>query len=184
MLLRDFEERLARTLSPARYEHSLNVMEAAGELALRWGVDEEKAKAAGLLHDVARDMPMEEMLRESRQAGIDPGFTQPALLHAPLGAHILRRDWGINDEEILQAVAEHTLGKPAMSVLSRIIYLADMTEKNRRFDGVEEVRRLAALDLDKAMTLSLEHIMGWLRQKEAVIHPLSLAAYQYYCERA
>ncbi|MCL2817185.1 MAG: bis(5'-nucleosyl)-tetraphosphatase (symmetrical) YqeK, partial [Clostridiales bacterium] len=107
MLLRGFKERLARTLSAARYEHSLNVMEAAGKLALRWGADAEKARVAGLLHDVARDLPSEEMLRESVLAGIDSSGA-PVLLHAPLGAHLLRRDWGIEDGEILQAVAEHT----------------------------------------------------------------------------
>ena len=187
MLLDDYKERLAFALSSHRYEHSLNVMEAAGELALRWGVDQEKALAAGLLHDAARDLPLEEMLQESLRAGIEVGPIErgaPVLLHAPVGAYLLQRDWGVGDEDILQAVAEHTLGKPAMSALSRIVYLADMTERNRSFAGVEEIRRLALQDLDKAMALSLDYVMSWLKQKEAAIHPVSLAAYQYYQERA
>ena len=144
-------QRLKATLSEHRYIHSLGVMETAVKLASLHGGDTDKCRLAGLLHDCAKSLSTEEMLSLIRQYGITlypDEENHPALLHAPAGVAVARRDYGIEDEEILSAIRCHTVGSRHMSLTDEIIFVADFIEPGRKsFAGLEEVRLLAGKDV-------------------------------------
>lgn len=178
-----YKERLARELKENRYEHSLRVAATARELAEFWGENTQKAELAGLLHDVARGLSVEDYYKIAQEAGIEvteADKLNPVVLHAPIGAYLLRKEWGIEDEEILEAVAGHTVAAPAMSNFSKIIFLADMIEPGRNWPGLQKIRRLAYRDLNEAMLASLSAIFDWLRKSGSNIHPFAYRAHEYF----
>ena len=130
---------LARTLSARRYRHSLEVAALCAKLCVRHGCDQEAGYYAGLGHDVAREMPKEELAARLRQAGgaaSDYENENPVLLHCPVAALVLRQSFGVEDEEILEAVRRHSLGAPGMGILAKILFVADYCEPGRSFiDG-------------------------------------------------
>lgn len=136
---------MERRLSAGRFRHVLGVAETADALARRHGVDVQKAWLAGILHDYARELPLEETRRLAERYGLLAVAAEPtvALLHAPLGAVLLREEQGVTDQDVLQAVARHTTGSPGMTPLDKVVYLADFIEPGRAFPGVAEVRALA-----------------------------------------
>jgi nicotinate-nucleotide adenylyltransferase len=139
---------LARTLSPRRYVHSRAVAELCRQLCLRFGYDPEAGYFTGLGHDAAREMPEKELLAEALASGwpIDSYEKEnPVLLHAPVSALILKRDFGVDDEEVLEAVRRHTLGSPALGLLGKILFVADYCEPNRKF--IDERFRSACFSL-------------------------------------
>jgi len=106
---------------------------------------------------------------------------QPELIHSFLGAEMARHDFDIEDEEILSAIRYHTTGRPNMSDLEKIIYLADFFEPSRKpFEGIETIRSLAYTDLNKAMDFALNHTIDYIGKKNRLVHPLSLEAADYY----
>lgn len=145
---------LRDTLSEHRFSHSLGVAECAGELAFRFQCDVDKAYLAGLLHDCAKNRCGEEMLRIADEAGIRVSEAEAArpvsLLHARLGAFIARRDYGVEDGEVLHAIARHQWGDENMTALDKIVGLADGIEPMRQGQEVERIRKLAETDLDAA----------------------------------
>ncbi|KKM11190.1 hypothetical protein SY88_09875 [Clostridiales bacterium PH28_bin88] len=161
------------------YAHSLRVELAARDLAVRYGADVERAALAGLLHDYARDLP-EEQLKEMAIANnlishpVD--FLLPVLLHAPVGAYLVSRDLGILDQEILDAIARHTIGNPTMSVMEKVIFLADMIEPGRSFPGADDLRRTAEQDLDKAMLAAFDSALSYVISRGSLIHPVTVEA--------
>ena len=152
---------LTQALSPKRLAHSLGVEETAEALALRYGADPEKAALAGLVHDCAKDLSENDLcwrgllLHRRYEEWVEKN---PALLHGPVGAIIARDDLGIEDEDVLLAVAWHTTGRAEMNTLEKIIYLADMIEPGRTFPGVEKLRAVAEEDLDEACLKALETV--------------------------
>ena len=137
---------LANELRPARFRHCRDVSQTAVRLAERWDADIEKARLAGILHDCARNLKGEELLKTSRQFGMIPSpleLLQPALIHAPLGAIIAERRFGISEPQILQAIRRHTTGAPQMTLLDKVIYLSDCIEPGRNFSGVRKIRDMA-----------------------------------------
>jgi nicotinate-nucleotide adenylyltransferase len=139
---------LARTLSPRRYVHSRAVAELCGRLCPRFGYDPDVGYFTGLGHDAAREMPEKKLLAEALASGwpIDPYEKEnPVLLHAPVSALILKRDFGVEDAEVLEAVRRHTLGSPALSLLGKILFVADYCEPNRKF--IDESFRSACFSL-------------------------------------
>ena len=152
-----------------RLEHMLRVETLAVRLARFWGVSEEKASVASLLHDIARDEP-ESSLLELVESTEDPLIREMAetsatvVLHAPVGALIARRDFGVDDPEILRAIALHTTGAPHMDRLAMIVFLADYCEPGRHFAGVEEVGSLLFTSLETAMLRALEQTLLYLRR--------------------
>ena len=142
----DYEEAIRPFLSEKRYHHSLCVAEAAEELARQYGADEEKAWIAGILHDILKETPGEEQLRMLDGFGIaltDLERSAPKLWHAITGAAYLEHTLHIQDREILDAVRYHTTGRADMTLLEKILFVADYTSADRQFDGVDRLRSLA-----------------------------------------
>ena len=149
-------ESLRKTLKPSRFEHSLGVTETAVKMAKVFGADENKCRLAGLIHDCAKSMSVQDMLSEINAGGIElyDGETDyPLLLHAPAGAALAKRIYGVKDTEVLSAVRKHTTGKD-MNLIEKIIFVADFIEPGREsFDGLEKARETAFCDIDEAVKL-------------------------------
>ena len=169
-----------RTLSDKRYTHTLNVKKLAVKLAKQYGADPDKAALAALLHDIAKERPKAELLQILQDnAIIAKGAAQRPVpvWHGICAALLAQHRWGVQDEEVLSAIANHTAGKPGMSRLDKIIYLADMCSAERSYPEVDWLRALLAQDLDRAMAVSLGQNILWMRQQNKPIDPVSLAAY-------
>ena len=165
---------LANELRPARFRHCRDVSQTAVRLAERWDADIVKARLAGILHDCARNLIGEELLKTSRQFGMIPSpleLLQPALIHAPLGAIIAERRFGISEPQVLQAIRRHTTGAPQMTLLDKVIYLSDCIEPGRNFSGVRKIRDMAVEDLDAAVLLAYEHSILFVVANGGLLHP-------------
>ena len=174
------KEKLKAALKPDRYKHSLGVCDEAVKLAKRYGANEEKAYLAGLLHDCAKGYPKKRQIELCEEYGVEldeASLSCPAVIHAPLGAEVARRDYGIEDEEILEAIRCHTVGKSGMGLLDKIIYMADMIEPMRNFEGVEKLRKMAYKDLDAAMLEAIKDGINFNLNKPSVIHPATIDAW-------
>ena len=145
---------LRQRLSNARFAHTLGVEQVAVDLAVRNGVDMHRTATAALLHDYAKELPKAELLALAERFGIavDPVYqASPGLLHGPVAARLVQQDFGISDAEVLAAICNHTVGRAGMTMMEKIVYLADMIEPLRDFPGVEALRALARQDLDAGM---------------------------------
>ena len=168
-----------KNLGEKRWQHTKNVKKMAVKLARRWGADEEKAATAAYLHDAAKELSRPELLQIFADNAIiaDNAAMRPAAVWHGLAAAILAQTrWGEQDEEILSAVRCHTTGKPGMSLLDKILYLADMTSAERDWPGVEALRELEMRDLDAALLSALTQSVDFVRQKGGQLDPESLAA--------
>lgn len=171
--------------SPSRYQHSRNVAKAALKLAERNGADLEKAYVCGLLHDVEKNAPKEEQKRYMKQLGETLSqyvFDNPKLWHAPAGAAYVRDELGIVDEEMIHAIKYHTTGRPGMTVLERIIYVADFISDEREYPGVEKVRETAYRNLDEAILIGSQFTLVSLLQSWRVINYDTIAMYNEVAE--
>lgn len=172
--------------SPKRFAHTLHVEKMAIALARQYGADENKAALAALLHDVAKEFSKAKMLRIMQENDIilnDAKKRPFSVWHGICAAVFVQTQHGVNDPEILSAIACHTTGKPNMSQLDKIIFLADMLCDERCFDGVEQLRNVVYQDLDVAMGACLAHTLHYLKQNDKTIDPLSLATYQDYVKQ-
>lgn len=180
MDINEMQSLLQTELKPQRYSHCIGVMNTAVKLAKRFGVNEEKAAIAGLLHDCARKFETSRLLEESVKRHLfitDIDRQLPILMHAPLGTAIAKEEYGIQDTAILKAIASHTVGGAHMSDLDKIIYLADMIEPHRSYDGVDRLRQLAATtDLDTVMISAFDQSITFIMRKGHTIHPYTVAA--------
>ena len=144
MNLKQAKELVRGRLSDKRYEHTINVKKMAVKLAKQYGADKEKAALAAILHDSAKEISKDEMreiMRRSPQYA-EGGESRPTPVWHGICASILARtQWGVEDEAILSAIACHTAGKPGMSKLDKIVYLADMTSAERDWPGVNKLRK-------------------------------------------
>ena len=167
-------------LSEKRYQHTLNVKKMAVKLARRYGVNEEKAALAALLHDAAKEIPKEEMKAWMAQYPqyAEGGESRPIpVWHGVCAAILARTEWGVTDEAVLSAIACHTAGKPGMTKLDKIVYLADMTSKERNWPGVNKLRKLEMKDLDAAMLAALKQTNDFVLSQGKPLDPMSKAAY-------
>ena len=168
-----------------RVPHVSGVEEEAARLARRWGGDEILARRAGILHDCTKYLGLEEQLALCRKYGLElDELEQRAvkLLHSKTGACIARDVFGEPDE-VYWAIYWHTTAKADMSLLEKIIYMADYIEPNRDFDGVERLRALAYQDLDQALLLGVETTIQEMKEREQPIHPNTLQAQAWLRER-
>lgn len=175
-IAKDLESRLSRK----RYVHSMGVSNAARHLARLYGADPDKAELAGLVHDCAKDLSLEEMQHLAEEGDFDCDdymFHSRALLHGPAGSVLARRIYNINDQDILSAIYYHTTGNPNMTLLEKIIFLADYIEPSRDFPGVEEIRQASERSLDEAMICAYRSTISHLLDQEAYIYPLTLAGW-------
>lgn len=174
-------EQIARErLSGKRLLHSQGTADTAKKLAQRYGGDVQKAYDAGIVHDIAKPLDGEELLLAAEKYGVEvDGYLKkcPWLLHGPVAAAILEREYGVEDGELLRAVALHTTGGRDMSLLDKVIYLADLIEPGRDFPGVREIRERMYEGIDGALLLGVGTVLGFLIKKGWVIHPSSVDMY-------
>lgn len=179
--------KLKEKLPIERYEHSLGVEYTAGTMAFLYGVDLEKAMVAGLLHDCAKYVPSEKKIQKCRKRGLsisDFEEKNPELLHAKLSAAYAKEKYQVTDEDILSAITWHTTGKPDMSTLDKIIYIADYIEPNRKIlPEMDVIRKEAYTDLDKCLLHILRNSIQYLEHKGSIIDPLTKQTYDYYIKQ-
>ncbi|MBN6888945.1 putative HD superfamily hydrolase involved in NAD metabolism [Cytobacillus horneckiae] len=166
-------------LTDHRYTHTIGVMETAILLAEKYGADEKKAETAAIFHDYAKFHPKDQMKQIiiEQQMPSDLLDFSSELWHAPVGAYFVEKAVGINDKEILDAIRFHTSGRVGMSLLEKIVYLADYIEPGRHFPGVDEVRRLAKTDLHAALVTSVQNSIMFLLKKGQPVYPLTIDMY-------
>lgn len=161
-----------------RYLHTLGVAETARKLAVTYGVDADKAVLAGYVHDYCKCWPVQRMRDYLvRYDYPDLLYADKELWHSFVGAIVIQDELGITDPEIIQAVRYHTTGRVGMSLLEKVICLADYIEPGRNFPGVEQIRELAHQQLDRALALALGGTISFLIQRKKQVYPLSFLAY-------
>ncbi len=178
MNLELFEREMRLRLSPRRFDHTMGCVQTAQALAKRWDVDEESACAAALLHDMTKELSVQEQLKFCIKHDIIINDTQravPEILHAVTGAKAAQLEFGVS-REISDAIRWHSTAKPDMSNLEKIIWLADMSEPGRSFDGVDDIRRECEISLDSAMIMGIDRTLKYLIYKRQIIDPIMLEA--------
>ncbi len=182
-------EELEKTLSPGRFEHTLNVASLAEQLARVHGADPEAARLAGLLHDMGRRFDPAGVARyvKARRVGVPLRAKvlayEPMLAHAYVSADLARRRFSIEDASILDAVRGHTLGSARMSLLDKVLYVADACSLDRTHAGAERTRALAFKNLDAALKRCVADKLAHARAREAWIHPLTLRLWNSLARR-
>ena len=173
-VLIELEKRLKRS----RFHHTLRVTDTAMELAKDCGEDVEKAEIAGLFHDLAKNLSEEELVSYIDHHGLavdELVLRNLYLAHGMVAADIAEREYGISDSEILEAIWYHTIGRPSLCKLAKIIYVADYIEPQRQIEGVDLIRQVAQTgDIDKALLMTIENQMAYLLQGHKEIHPNAL----------
>ena len=175
----EMRSKLIRMLPKRRFIHSLGVEKTAIKLARFYGADWKKAQIAGLIHDCARDLGSGELLKMVERFGIvvdEIELLEPKLLHAPVGAVLATQEFGIEDEEILNAIRLHTTGSQDMSLLDKILYVADYAEPGRSFAGAKVLRKVALEDIDEAVRLAMDQTLLYLVKRGSLIHPRTIEA--------
>ncbi len=178
------EKKLKKKLDPERYGHTLGVMYTAASLAMCHGVDVQKALLAGLLHDCAKCIPGEKKVKLCQKHHLRVSEVEkknPSLLHAKLGAYLAEKEYGVKDEDILNAIRSHTTGRPDMSELEKIIFIADYIEPGRlELPNMGEVRKLAFRSLDACLCRILKDTLDYLQGKQAAIDSMTEKTFRYY----
>lgn len=179
-MIEEYKALLKSRLSDYRYNHSLCVAQSAVELAKKYGADPAKALVAGLLHDVTKEAEKAEhfaLFEESGMALTELERRNPKLWHAMSGAAYIRVKLNIDDEEILSAVRYHTTARANMTLLEKVIYIADFISADRVYDDVDIVRELAKKSLEETMEYTQVYSINELLKKHSPIHPDSVACY-------
>ena len=177
------EKAVRARLSEKRFRHSLAVSESAEILAQKYGADPEKAAFAGLIHDVCKDDSPENQLQMMREFGIILSESEracPKLWHAVVGAAYVGR-YFTDEEEIIRAVRYHTTARCNMSLLEKVIYVADCISADRNYPGAEEMRRLAEESLDAVIYAMSRYILSELTETGLPLHPDTVGAYNQLC---
>lgn len=182
--LKLLQKKMKEALSEDRYEHTIGVMYTAESLAMRYGVDMTKAAVAGLLHDCAKCIPNAQKIKMCKKKDIeitDMEEKNPSLLHAKLGAYLAEEVYGITDPEILSAIRWHTTGKPDMSMMDIIIYMADYIEPNRdKAPNLRAIRKLCFENIEEALYQVLEGTLEYLANCPDMIDPMTKVSYDFY----
>ena len=174
----DFLPRLKLMMNPRRFQHTLGVRQEAVRLADRHGVPIQKAAIAGLLHDCAKGMSQKDMEKIARKHELMPDegmLSSGAMMHGPVGAYLAQKQFGIQDEDVLNAIRSHTIGRPGMTELELCIFVADATEPNREdYEGLTQIRRLAEESLAAAALHSMRLTQAFLHRTGRPFFPIVL----------
>lgn len=168
-------KKLAEKVKGEKFEHSLGVEKTALALAQRYGENQDKAGLAGLLHDYTKQMDNVTLAEKYHI----PYLTEKTL-HGHTAAALLKEKGYVTDKDVLDAIRWHTTGRAGMSMLEKIVYIADYMEPNRDFPGVERVRKLAFENIDKAVLLGLKMSIDNIIKNKSLIDTDSVQAYNYY----
>ena len=186
--LHKIRKKIKSELDKARYEHTVGVMYTAASLAMCHGADIEQAMTAGLLHDCAKCIPTEGKIKLCSKYHLnisEEEYANPSLLHAKLGAALAARKYKVKDRDIIKAIASHTTGRPQMSLLEKIIYIADYIEPGRtELPNMAGVRGLAFQNIDACLYRILKDSLIYLSTREIPIDPMTQKTYDYYKEKA
>lgn len=173
-------------MDDSRFEHTLGVMYTCGALAMRYGCDLDKAMLAGLMHDCAKCMPNAKKLKMAEKHHLEITELErknPFMLHAKLGAFLARKKYDIEDEEILNAIRWHTTGRPEMTLLDKIVYIADYIEPKRdKAPHLPMIRQKAFVDLDEALVMILRDTLGYLGDSPEHVDSMTKKTYDYYIQ--
>lgn len=185
--IRDLKKELKKEMDESRYEHTLGVMYTCASLAMRYGYDLDKAMLAGLMHDCAKCMPNAKKLKmaeKNRLEITDLERKNPFMLHAKLGALLAKKKYDIDDTEILDAIRWHTTGRPEMTLLDKIVYIADYIEPKRdKAPNLPKIRQMAFVDLDQALLKILEDTLGYLGDSPENVDSMTKMTYDYYARK-
>lgn len=165
-------------MSAARWRHTQGVMRTAVQLANKYGADPHKADIAAILHDVAKYWPTDKMKQVIHDHTMMSELLEhdKQLWHAPVGAYVAQHDYGIKDEEVLDAIKYHTSGREQMTLLDKVLCLADYIEPGRYFPGIEQIRKLAEEDLTAALISAFDSTIRFLLEHKRKIFPLIIVA--------
>jgi predicted HD superfamily hydrolase involved in NAD metabolism len=184
MELKKISKLLEKELDQKRFEHTKGVEYTAATLAFVHGMDPDKALYAGLLHDCAKGLSDEKKISLCEKNGIEITEVEranPGLLHAKLGAFLAETKYEITDENILNAIRFHTTGRPDMSLLEKIIFVADYIEPNRfKLPGLDIIRKMSYTDLDGAICLILDNTLKYLGEGTKAVDPMTRQTYEFY----
>lgn len=171
-------EAVSSQMPDKRWQHTLGVMESSVKLAERYGADPAGAETAAILHDVAKYWPVERMKEIIEQNGLPSELLSydKQLWHAEVGAFVAERDYEITDAEVLGAIRYHTSGREGMSLLEKIVCLADYIEPGRDFPGVDDIRRLSKVSLEEGLIAGFDSTISLLLQKRRIVFPLTVLA--------
>lgn len=189
-LVLSIENKLQQTLKPKRYMHTLGVAYMSASLAMCHGVSHRDALVAGLLHDCAKNYPEDEMLKECLRLQIPLSEHErriPELIHAAYGAYLAANVYGIVQEDILLAVRNHTLGRPQMTPIEQIVYLADYLEPERTQPTtpcLDDIRKIAFQNLDEATLLVSENSIRYFESTGKEADPMTYQVNEYYKKKA
>lgn len=178
----EIEQCIKKMTKETRFAHSKGVEKMAGELARHYGFDPDKAELAGLMHDCVKNLPTDEMLRLCDELGCELDWVtrnEPKLIHAPLGAYYSKKIFGIDDDEIFDAIYYHTTAKADMPMLTKIIYMADVVEPNRNYETVDELRKLAFENIDLAILKAIDFTTCKIIQTGRMLHSETINARNY-----
>jgi len=183
--IKKIRKKMEKSLDPKRFEHTLGVAYTACCLAMCYDTDLNKAMTAGLLHDCAKCLNDEKKIAICEKHNIpinDVEKKNPFLLHAKVGSYMAMKQFNIHDQDIINAILNHTTARPGMSQLEKIIYIADYIEPGRKqAPNLVQIRKLAFQDLDLALIKILEDTLHYLRSINAPIDIMTQKTYDFYC---
>ena len=186
MDIKQIEKTLKGMLPERRLKHSLNVSKCAVKLSEIYKCDKEKAEIAGLVHDCAKYFTDEQIEDSIKRFNVELETLEVnniALSHSVIGSYVAVDIFNIKDEEIINAIKYHTTGKENMSLLEKIIYIADLIEEDRNFPRVEELRELTYCGkLEEALLLSFNNTIKFVIDNNQLIHPRTIKARNYILE--
>jgi predicted HD superfamily hydrolase involved in NAD metabolism len=168
-----------RELDFDKFRHVIGVEALVGDVAEMYGIDREAACLAAVAHDLAKEMSFQEQIRKTKELGLieyDEDVELPQVLHGRLAAAGVRRQFGIDDPDILNAITYHTTGRPGMSPLEMLIYTADCLEPERNYPGVDKLRQKLYYSLTEATLACMDMTIAYLEAKGGSIHPLTRLA--------
>jgi predicted HD superfamily hydrolase involved in NAD metabolism len=175
---------IVRHSSESRMGHIEGVVEVADELAERFGVDRHKTRTAALCHDLYRGIKDDALNVYVNQLGLPKKYLNNAnLAHSKIAAEMIKKDFGIEDEDILNAVRYHTTGRAGMSPLEKVIFLADSIEPGRNYPGVDDIRNVAKTDLNRACLMCLERTIEYINNKGFYLDPDTLEAREWFLKK-
>ncbi len=184
--LKKIRKSMEKSLDSKRYEHTLGVEYTAAALAMRYGASIKDAQLAGLLHDCAKCLSDDKRLSICEKHNISISEYErrnPSLLHAKVGSFLAMEEYEVTDSDIIHAILNHTTGRPGMSLLEKIIFVADYIEPGRdKAANLDEIRQMAFVSLDAALLRILQDTLLYLESTGEEIDPMTRRTYDYYCD--
>ena len=182
--IRKIRKSMEKVLDPKRYEHTLGVAYTAAALAMRYGEDINNAVLAGMLHDCAKCLTNERRLAICEKYNIavnDAEHKNPYLLHAKVGSFLAMKKYGVTDKDVINAILNHTTGRPGMSLLEKIIWVADYIEPGRKqAPNLALIRKMAFEDLDQALLTALKDTLEYLHAGKMEVDTMTQRTYDFY----